>query len=419
MGELVVGVLMLSLAARGNIVVSGSATALETDNSPGAGYATAATYTPDILSTDLIDVNSATFPIWNRSKTPLFESSTLNDGIGHPTTSARGTYWPATFGATGKLPVTYNFAETLWDDLYYGCQISEIRSYAGWNSNGSALANQQYELLVSRVGSSAFTSLGTFQFAPFSSSDTREAAATKMVLTEDTTGVIASGVDAIRFVLQDHGVTNGNTAIDGSVYFEIDVLGQALPAPDRIAVSSYVYDGSGQGAGDSSQWPDTGTQELTDSVLPASTAFTDPAWVGYRDDLPDDGTSHPQVTFDLGGQFAVEALRLAYLHSTTQAGGSITAPESVLVSASAEGTWFSTPLSWSNFDSSPGNEIREALLYLDGLSGQFFRLDFRNTSQWTFLAEVDFLGRAIPEPSSLSLCLLGLLCLGLQHRRTR
>ena len=159
----------------------------------------------------------------------FFETDAVNNGAGHPVDSAAGTYLPGAFGWAGHLPFTYTATlDTSINRLGY--TISEIRSFAGWNQNGSKLANQKYELLVRVIGNAAFTSLGTFTYAPFDDSDTAEAAATKMVLSAPN-GVIATGVDAVRFVVMDPGFNNGNLSIDGSVYFEFDVLGSAIPVP--------------------------------------------------------------------------------------------------------------------------------------------------------------------------------------------
>ena len=235
-------VLAWTTTAHATVILSGEFAAAETDNSAAAGYATASAYTSQIVADDLIDVHSDSLdpatlePASFRDKDPFFESSTLNDGTGHPTNASAGTYWPVAFGSSGKLPATYTFDLDL-SDSPTGYDIQEIRSYAGWNQNGSTLANQKYELQVSTVGNTEFASLGVFTYTPFADDDTREAAATKVTLTEDTTGIIASGVDAVRFILMDTGIDNaiGTTNIDGIVYHEIDVIGFAtVPEPATV-----------------------------------------------------------------------------------------------------------------------------------------------------------------------------------------
>jgi hypothetical protein len=210
------------------ITLTGTNVSAQTDNSGAAGYATAATFTADIVGTDLINAGQPTLSSAGWDKDPFFETDAVNNGGGHPAGSAAGTFLPATFGGT-HLPFTYTATlNTSINTLGY--KITEIRSFAGWNQNGSKLANQKYELWVRFVGETDFTSLGTFTYAPFDDSDTAEAAATKVVLTA-ANGVIASEVDAVRFVVLDHGFNNGALNIDGSVFFEFDVIGSAVPVP--------------------------------------------------------------------------------------------------------------------------------------------------------------------------------------------
>ena len=215
----------IALVVEGPIRITGVKVSAETDNSSAAGYGTASAFSADIVANDLINAGQASLLSASWDKTPFFENDPINDGDGHPTDSGLGTYLPATFGST-HLPFTYTATlDTSINALGYG--ISEIRSFAGWNQNGSKLANQKYELLVSVVGDPGFTSLGTFTYAPFDNSDTAEAAATKMVLTS-LDGVIATGVDAVRFVVMDPGFNNGALNVDGSVYFEFDVIGSPV-----------------------------------------------------------------------------------------------------------------------------------------------------------------------------------------------
>ena len=240
-----------------------------------------------------------------------------------------------------------------------------------------------------------------------------------------------SGGDEIRSAFVDLSALSGRyvrldlrNSSQWTFLSEVSLTGElAAGAASPVDVSSYAYDGAGQGATPSS-FPDTGTAELTNGVFPGTTAFGDGQWVGFRDDPADDGTAHPQVTFDLGEVLFLSDVEIAYLHSTTQAGGSITAPEEVLVSVSDDGSVFSTPVSLGGFDHSAGDEIRLALLDLPGLSGRYARLEFLNSSQWTFLAEVSFTSTApaateIPEPASVALVGLAVAGLGAYARRRR
>ncbi len=220
------------------ILATGTSVSAETDNNAAAGYPTATAFSADIVADDLINAGRPSLVSAAWDKTPFFTSDPVNDGDGHPAGSSAGTYLPATFGSGAKLPFTYTAVlNTAGAPLGY--QITEVRSFAGWNQNGAALANQKYEMLVRAVGGTEFVSLGTFGYSPFDNASTQEAAASKLVLTP-VNGVLASGVDAVRFVVLDHGYNSADSAgslIDGSVYFEFDVLGAAVAIPDTGGIS--------------------------------------------------------------------------------------------------------------------------------------------------------------------------------------
>ena len=394
------GVMFLGVAVRGAVVLDG------VNVSSGNSQATADAYTPDIVGSDLIDVSQTSLDSWTKDKDPFFETTTLNDGVGLPETGAKaGTYMPASFGSSGKLPFTYTF--TLDTTVRTnGYDVFEIRTFAGWDENGSALGNQKYELLVSMTGTAAFVSLGTFTYTPFSNAAATAASATKVTLTEGGGGVITTAVDAVRFVFLDPGFTNGNSSIDGTVYYEVDVLGAPVEVSEvPIAVSGYQYDGSGEGAQPSTSpaWPDSGGVELINGVLPSAAHYTDPEWVGFLDSDADDLTSHPQVTFELVDVVDLTDMQIVYFHSTGQAGGTVTAPEEVLVSFSTNGAGYSVPVSFtSEFNHGDGDQVRLALLDVSSNRASHVRLDFRNTSPWTFLAEVTFHGsNTTPVPIAL------------------
>jgi hypothetical protein len=80
------------------------------------------------------------------------------------------------------------------------------------------------------VGSSTFISLGTHSYDPGSGNDG------KITLTSSL-GPIATGVDAIRFVILDNGDSNLETG-----YSELDVFGTATTVPEP---SSHLFLGLG------------------------------------------------------------------------------------------------------------------------------------------------------------------------------
>ena len=117
-----------------------------------------------------------------------------------------------------------------------GYDLTSITSIAGWNANRNIHASQNYTVSVSFIGDTAYIPLtltgafdvvsgGSIVYYPFSSSGS---GASKVTITENSSGVIASGVDGIRF----------NFMVD-SVFQEIDVLGVAsapIPEPATSAL---------------------------------------------------------------------------------------------------------------------------------------------------------------------------------------
>lgn len=221
------------------VVASGTNVSAVTDNSQAAGYPYASFFTPMISTNDLVNTGLATFSSWSRDKAPVFESTILNDGIGHPTNASLGTFMPATYGSGGKLPFTYTFNLNTNVNVY-GYDLTMIRTFAGWNQNGSQLGNQKYQILVRQVGQTSAVSMGTFAYVPFDSNTAAQASSTMLTLTP-TGGVLATRVDQIQFVFMDHGYHLAGNSIDGTVYTEADVFGTASSAPPLTsAVPSMV-----------------------------------------------------------------------------------------------------------------------------------------------------------------------------------
>jgi lysophospholipase L1-like esterase len=111
-----------------------------------------------------------------------------------------------------------------------GFEITGIQSIAAWQ--GAGFQNQKYEVYVRRIGETDFPAapLLTVDFQPSTSAAASNAqgGASKVNVTDDT-GVLASGVVAIRFQFLD---TLSNNA-GGAVMREIDVSGMASPGtPD-------------------------------------------------------------------------------------------------------------------------------------------------------------------------------------------
>ncbi len=213
-----------------------------TDNSQAAGYPYASYFTPLISTNDLINTNQATFASWSHDKSPLFESTIMNDGIGHPTNTSLGSFMPATYGAGNKMPFTYTFNLNTNVNVY-GYDLTMIRTFAGWNQNGSQLGNQKYQVLVRQVGQTSAVPLGTFAYVPFDSNTTAQTSSTMLTLTP-TGGVLAARVDQVQFVFMDHGYHLAGNSIDGTVYAEADVFGAASAAPPSTSVVPSMVTGT-------------------------------------------------------------------------------------------------------------------------------------------------------------------------------
>ena len=213
-------------------LTSSASAVLETEMNQASGAA----------GTDAIDsfTPSSTDLAQSGSSTLLSSTVTVPDNFNEPPTNlgngdlsatnngTRGLFFSQSFNG-GQLPSTLTI--TLDTSVNsQGYDINGITTYAGWDSNGSALANQQYLLEYSVVGDAGFISLGVQSHAPFDNSDPNAAGATELILTSPS-GLIASGVDAVRLTFQDHGFTNVSDDIDGTVYQEIDIFGTAVEVP--------------------------------------------------------------------------------------------------------------------------------------------------------------------------------------------
>lgn len=104
-----------------------------------------------------------------------------------------------------------------------GYDLTEIHSYSGWNN---VLPSQDFTIEVSDVGSLDFTSLGRFTYAANNQ--------VHMVsITDDAGGLLASGVDVIRFTHHSNGTNDAR----GS-YRELDVV--VIPEPSTAAMVGIV-----------------------------------------------------------------------------------------------------------------------------------------------------------------------------------
>jgi PEP-CTERM motif len=146
----------------------------------------------------------------------------LNDGVhGANNQPVQGAF--STIGAT----VTYD----LGIGAGLGYTLRSIQSIASWSNDG--YGNQAYTVEIKLVGSGLFTALATVSNTPFITGTATSGGATKTTLT-DSSGILASGVQFIRFTAAAAGQSAGGGA---SVYREIDVNGvAALPEPASLGL---------------------------------------------------------------------------------------------------------------------------------------------------------------------------------------
>ena len=182
----------------------------------------------DVSSTDLLHGIVGTGGPFNGGTDP----NNLNNGVPGSTDSnvnvggALGeSAWTADTGTSREFVIGAG-------DNGLGYDITEVQSIAAWQ--GAGFQNQKYEIYLRPLGGS-FALYATVDFQPSTSTgaNTDQGGATKVNVTDDS-GLLGSGVDAIRFDFLDTVSNNGG----GGVYREIDVLGSssAVPEPSSAAL---------------------------------------------------------------------------------------------------------------------------------------------------------------------------------------
>lgn len=224
---------MTGLAA---IAVTGAAsaapiftTAMSGPNTPST-TTDEVTFAGDVSNSDLLHGINGTGGSWNANgATP----GGLNDGLAGGDFDANGLA-----ALNGKAwakdgnSISFREFELGTGSNGLGFDITEIQSIASWNS--AAFQNQKYSVSVRLVGGGSFTPLLSVEYQPFvnTGTATEEGGSTKVNVTDDT-GVLISGIEAIRFDVLD---TVSNNA-GGTVFSEIDVFGAStVPEPGSLAL---------------------------------------------------------------------------------------------------------------------------------------------------------------------------------------
>ncbi len=191
--------LATALASLVSVAISASAGLVQTK----VFSATELAYSADVSTTDLLAGKTASSVSgWNLTNDSTVAE--LNDGIHGRSFATAGNSVAGTWTTVGAT-ATYNLG---LGTNNLGYDLTSIQSIAAWLNVG--FGNQAYTVDVKLVGATSFTSLATVDYQPLGSA----VGATKVTLT-DTTGVLATGVEYIRFTANS---VNGGGRIPGPLF---------------------------------------------------------------------------------------------------------------------------------------------------------------------------------------------------------
>jgi hypothetical protein len=201
----------------------------------GVNNATQNTYSGDASATDLVNQGQSSFSSVTYSANPRFGGTAAsggahNNGIhGADGTSGEITFWlGATAGET--YTITYDLNTTLNPAGY---DIRSVQTIHAWTNNSGHQKNQNYTMDVSTVsGGAGFSPIATVAYLPFD--EVSQSGASKVNITEDATGILATGVDQIRFT---YTIPTPSGSQASPTIREIDIFGTAtIPEPSSTAL---------------------------------------------------------------------------------------------------------------------------------------------------------------------------------------
>lgn len=197
-------------------------------------------------TTDLINAGQSSFSSATVSSVLAgFPAAGLNDGTSVDAGSGvagGNTFFqrPANFAQPGSTAIaTFDLNITV---NTLGYDITSIQSFMGWSTVSMAQGNQTYTVAVSAVGSATYTDIATVAYIPFADVNGVNYDS-HVVITENSTGKLATGVDSIRFTFLDplSSVTPGVGTIEGTLIRELDVFGfptGGVPPPDTVTIAN-------------------------------------------------------------------------------------------------------------------------------------------------------------------------------------
>ena len=200
-------------------------------------------------STDLINLGQATLLSSERSSIDLLNwpsdlavPEVMNNGSVSDDTPVWHT---ATYDEDTRvhLPVTYTFMLNTSENTA-GYDITSVSTFTGFNQDNyyATLAQQKFELQMSKVGDDTWFTLGTYAHAPMGEV-VKVPVSEFITLTDSTGGALAYGentatnIDGVRFVFMDPEPAYVSYK-DGTMFQELDVVGTAsvVPEPSTIAL---------------------------------------------------------------------------------------------------------------------------------------------------------------------------------------
>ncbi len=156
---------------------------------------------------DLADSSQATFSSFSAVAGNNQDITQLNNGAAGPASEGEHVVLVPASGAA--FTINFNISVDT-----AGYDITGIKSFAGWNTQGNGRSNQGYDVTVGFVGGgSLLITSGTYTTTPFSTW-------TGVYMTDDDTGIMARGVQSITFSNFDEAAAGGVV-----VYHEFDVFG--------------------------------------------------------------------------------------------------------------------------------------------------------------------------------------------------
>lgn len=211
------------------------AVTITTQSSSGTLFSNT-TWASQLKNNDLINTTTGRLsgaPVYAGGADPSMPISGLNNGgtqdSAYPSTQSTYIRSASDFTQNGGTTAIATFnLDTTSPGFTSGYNITSINSFMGLDgfSLPQSQANQTYTVSVSLVGSAAYTDIATVGYSPFANVNGTNYES--YVSITDSTGVLATGVDSIRFTFLKAPGALTNT---GTVIRELDVLGTAVPEP--------------------------------------------------------------------------------------------------------------------------------------------------------------------------------------------